>query len=191
MADILCPCRKPSCPFKHEKHTKKAPLRTGRRVSLQEQVPLRNKLLTSRGNGYLSSSACRNVATYLASMHPTQNPSAVMSSLFHRQDCQVTEEPLASHEEDYFVRSSPFRRAQRRHSTTMRVSTSYPITMNSLTVPSSFELRAERCYSLPNSLGSPLGCSLDSLDSDKMQDIQKSFLRGQQRRMSDVDLVQW
>ena len=137
-------------------------------------------------NSYMSSSARRSVVTYLASMQPSSGP---MNTVL-RQDCLVTEEPLATHGEVYFVRNSALRKAQRKHST-IRISASYPVTMNCLMVPSNLDLRGERSNSLPNIYNYPLGSSLDSLDSDKMQDIQRSFLRAQQRHghMSEIDLV--
>lgn len=167
VGDITCPCNKPDCPFKHNVSGTGA--RKSRSISIEEQLP---SLMASRGSCYLSPSACCNIATYLASMQPTRSTAAI-ETLF-RQDCQVTEEPLAGGK-DHFVRNSPFRMARRRHNA-IRVSASYPTTMNNLMVPSCL-----RSNSLPNAFECPLyiGSSLDSLDSDKMHDIQKSFVRGQ------------
>lgn len=174
--EVSCPCNRPNCPFRHKgragNHNK--------RNSLQEQSP-------SLRNDYLSSSARHNVATYLESMRPTR-----IDSLF-REDCRVTEEPLAAIGQNNFVRNSPSRRAQRRHNS-LRISESYPTTMNWLMVPSNMYLGvAERSNSLPSRFEGPLykGSSLDSLDSDKMHDIQKSHLRDRQHALSSNDLLSW
>lgn len=171
--EVSCPCSRSNCPFRHKG-------RAGNRNSLQEQSP-------SLRNEYLSSSARHNVATYLESMRPRR-----IDSLF-RQDCRVTEEPLAAIGQNNFVRNSPSRKAQRRHSA-LRVSESYPTTMNWLMVPSNMYLGvAERSNSLPSRFESPLykGSSLDSLDSDKMHGIQKSHLRDRQQALSSNDLLSW
>lgn len=178
MSDIACPCGKPNCPFREDGSRK------GGWKSRNSKY-----MMTSGVNDYLSSSTRHSVATYLASLHPAHGPVAINTLQHHRQDCQVTEEPLARHGEVYFIRNSVSRRAQRRHST-IRVSASYPVTMNSLMVPTSLNIRGERSHSLPNIYDCPLGSSLDSLDSDKMHGIQKSFLRAQQRLRSQLDLVQ-
>lgn len=173
--DISCPCKKTNCPFRHKA---RADNHKSKRISLQEHSPsLRNELL--------SNSARHNVATYLESMRPTR---------IVREDCRVTEEPLASRSgQNNFVRNSPSRKAQRRHSA-IRVSASYPVTMNWLMVPSNMYLGvSERSNSLPNGFKCPLfkGSSLDSLDCDKIHDIQKSHLRDQQHALSSNDLLPW
>lgn len=188
VAEITCPCSKPNCPFRH--CDTRTGLQINRCFSLQERQSL-NGRVASRPNRYLTQSARHNVAAYLASMRPMHSTSAVAldTRYSYKPDCQVTEEPLAGHGQVTFVRNSPFRKAQRKHSA-IRVSASYPATMNSLMVPSCLDFRSN---SLPSRFESPVlhkGSSLDSLDSDKMHDIQKSFLRGQ-RTMSNVDLEQW
>ena len=188
VAEITCPCTKPNCPFRHNTDTG---LRINRCSSLEERrSPLVDRRVKTRPEGYLTQSARHNVAAYLASMRPmcTSTSAAAVDTCF-RPDCQVTEEPLAGYGQVTFVRNSPFRKAQRKHSD-IRVSTSYPATMNRLMVPSSLNFR---CSSLPSRFESPMlhkGSSLDSLDSDKMHDIQKSFLRGQ-RTLSNIDLDHW
>lgn len=178
VANIACPCSKPRCPFRHANGKKDHPWRSRNPPSV----------ITSEVDDYLSSSAQHSVATYLASIQPPHGPVAINSLL--RQDCLVTEEPLARYGEVHFVRNSASRKARRRHST-IRISASYPVTMNCLMVPSNLNLSSEQSNSLPDIYNFPLGSSLDSLDSDKMQDIQKSFLRAQQRHiMSEIDLVQ-
>jgi hypothetical protein len=175
VAEINCPCKKPECPFRHKltsTKTKSRPLHSRKRMD----------------SGYISLSSQTNVASYLASM---QQPPHHNTRVLFRQDCLVTEEPLAVLGQDYFIRSAPSRRAQRRNSMAIRVSTSYPATMSSLTVPLP-DLRLERWSSLPDRMESRLlGNSLDSLDSDKMQDIQRSFLRRQRHHLSSIELEQW
>lgn len=183
VSDLSCPCDKPTCPFKHDARTSRNP-RRGTNVSFHEQSP-RMTVDTPRVNEYLTPSARQNVATYLASMRPTHER---LNALIQR-DCLVTEEPFAAHDKVYFVRSSPSRKAQRKHSTALKESNSYPSTMNSLRVPlSCLEQGIERRHSLPNVSDCHLGSSLDSLDSDKMQDIQRSFLREKQRHhLSNIE----
>lgn len=172
--EIACPCNKPNCPFKHD-------VRNGSHKSrLQEQST------PSLRNEHLSNTVRHNVANYLASMRPTRSANS-MDRLF-RQDCKVTEEPLATSEQNNFVRNSPLRKAQRRHSA-IRVSSSYPVTMNLLMVPSNSCPVTGRCNSLPTGFTLYKGSSLDSLDSDKMHDIQISYLRGQQHALSNNDLM--
>lgn len=176
--EIPCPCNRSNCPFGHKGRAGNH--KSSKRISLQQQSP-------SLRNEFLSNSARHNVATYLESMRQTR-----MNSLF-REDCRVTEEPLAAIGQNNFVRNSPSRRAQRRHSA-LRVSESYPTTMNWLMVPSNMYLGvSERSNSLPASFDGPLykGSSLDSLDSDKMHDIRKSHLRDQQHALSSNELLPW
>ena len=189
VAELSCPCSKPCCPFKHDRPT--AATRTDR--SRCASVPEKANGDAVAENGYLTPSARQNVATYLESMRPMATHSRVSALL--QQDCLVTEEPLAARDKVYFVRSSPSRQAmQRKRGSALRVSNSYPSTMNSLRVPSpSLGPGIERRHSLPNpTQHCRLGSSLDSLDSDRMQDIQRSFLREQQRHhLSNIELVQW
>ena len=193
VANISCPCSKPDCPFSSAKHLRRSHdhlmTQKSRHFSLEDQVLPPRKTIPHRKNGYLSHAANCNVATYFASMRPAY------SDVFLKQDCEVTEEPLAG-EQDVFERNSPFRKARRRHSS-VRVSESFSGTMNSLMVPSYIikNFTPERSNSLPTGFERPLskcskGSSLDSLDSDKMHDIQKSILKVE-HHSSSIELVHW
>ena len=198
VAEISCPCRKQGCPFSHGgcRGGEGRP-QGGRRATTKRRSTL-HSIRTE--NSEMDCLARKNVASYLASLqqqgrqqgHQGHGP-ALQKSVQFRQDCLVTEEPLAGLiGEEYFVRSAPSRRAQRRHSC-IRISNSYPTTMNSLAVPPNFlDLRYERwCGSLPNGMECQLGNSLDSLDSEKLQDIQKSSIRRQRAHQSSFELERW
>ena len=83
-----------------------------------------------------------------------------------------------------FVRSSPFRKAMRKH-TSIRLSASYPITMNSLTVPCLRDSQLSR--SLPSKFGGSLN-GFDIMDTDRLQDIRKSHLKAYS---SSSELMHW
>ena len=179
MEGIPCPCRKSDCPFATQKFSssqkKKHPNVYNSAPHLRNGSTVRATGLESniRGNGLaegcLTQSAHSHVATYLADVHR-------YDSTIVTQDCEISEESLGlGNPSRHFVRSSPFRRAKRRHMS-LKVSTSYPTTMNQLMVPccNTFELS----QSLPSEFGSSLnGGGIDSLDSARLQDIRRSHLK--------------
>ena len=176
MEGIPCPCRKSDCPFATKNLSKK------KHPNVYSSAPHLHTGSTVRTTGFgsnirgdelaegcLTRSAHSHVATYLLDVH--RYNSAIVT-----QDCEISEEPLGlGNPSRHFVRSSPSRRGKRRHMS-LRVSTSYPTTMNQLMVPcwNTFELS----QSLPSEFGSSLnGGSIDSLDSTRLQDIRRSHLK--------------
>ena len=191
VAEIACPCRKPGCPFRHDagRTRPRAGGATTKRRGTQHMIE------TRPSNSDRDSLLRKNVVSYLASIQQQQQrqrhgPQKAVQ--FRQDDCLVTEEPLAGLiGEEYFIRSAPSRKARRRHSC-IRVSNSYPTTMNSLAVPNFLDLPYERWCSLPNGMDCHLGSSLDSLDCEKLQDVQKSFLLRRQRvHQSSIELERW
>lgn len=176
--DISCPCHKADCPFSSKTFSQKKHSTLEQHFSNKSLTVQRNLSPPTRrngvANGYLSHSAQHQVATYLASMHHND-------AYISNRDCEITEEPLGGDRTCMFVRSSPFRRARRKH-TSLRLSASYPTTMNNLTVPC---LRGS--HSLSSGLGGSLS-SIDIMDSDRLQDIKRSHLKAYS---SSSELMHW
>ena len=198
--EIECPCNRPQCPFKHSSSSSNSG-RAGRRSrTARSRPPLtpRQRANSEVSRDQVSGLLQKNVVSFLASIQQQQQQEKQQHYTqpfltFSRRDTLVTEEPLAAllGQTIHFVRSSPSRRPQRRHCVAMRGSNSYPATMNSLTVPCCPEVHQERWCSVPHGMESRLGNSLDSLDTEKLQDIQKSYLQRQRLHSSSIELEQW
>ena len=195
VAEISCPCHKPNCPFRHDSSGRRQRGPPTRRRSTLHAIDTRRVSLNSDRH----SLGRNNVASYLASIQQQEQQRRRVAPQkavqFRQDDCLVTEEPLAglTMGEEYFIRSAPSRRGQRRHSC-IRISNSYPTTMSSLAVPNFLDLRYERSWagSLPGGMNYRfLGSSLDSLDSEKLQDVQKPLLIRQRVHQSSIELERW
>ena len=191
--EIECPCNKPGCPFQHRDRRGggrgERAARTARvSGSSRRNTSLRNRANSEGVNGLMRT----NLVSLLVKQRQQQQNKLCAARVHPGRDTQVTEEPLAGLlGQTNFVRGAPWRKAQRRNSIALRASNSCPTATSSLAVPCIVDLRPERWCSLPSGMESVVGSSLDSLDCEKLHDIQKSFLRRQRMHMSSGELDQW